>query len=144
MGKLTDILLLTVLLGGLLLFVGYPIYCILQRSVHSADGPTLDAYRAVWNQYGTSFRHSLFVAVCGAVSSTVFSVAAALCIASSKGWRRKLLMGIVMVAMVSPPFVSSLAYIQLYGRRGWITYRLLGLSWNPYNKWGILRCPFLC
>ena len=136
--KILDVLILTVLLGGLLLFVGYPIYCILQRSVHSVDGPTLDAYRAVWNQYGTSFRHSLFVAVCGALSSTVFSVAAALCIASSKGWRRKLLMGIVMVAMVSPPFVSSLAYIQLYGRRGWITYRLLGLSWNPYNKWGII------
>ena len=136
--KILDVLILTVLIGGLLLFVGYPIYCILQRSVYSADGPTLDAYRAVWNQYGTSFRHSMFVAVCGAVSSTFFSVAAALCIASSKGWRRKLLMGIVMVAMVSPPFVSSLAYIQLYGRRGWITYRLLGLSWNPYNKWGII------
>ena len=80
-----DVLILAVLLGGLILFVGYPIYCILQRSVHSADGATLDAYRAVWNQYGTSFRHSLFVAVCGALSSTVFSVAAALCIAASKG-----------------------------------------------------------
>ena len=138
MGKSLDFVILAVLLGGLLLFVGYPIVCILLRSIKGEAGPTPDAYLAVWNQYGTSFRHSLFVALCGAASSTVFSVAAALCIASSKGWRRKLLMGIVMMAMVSPPFVSSLAYIQLYGRRGWITYRLLGLNWNPYNKWGII------
>lgn len=137
-GNSLDFVILAALLGALMLFVGYPIYCILQRSVYSAEGATLDAYRAVWSQYGTSFRHSLFVAVCGALSSTVFSVAAALCICAAKGWWRKLLMGIVMVAMVSPPFVSSLAYIQLYGRRGWITYRLLGLNWNPYNKWGII------
>ena len=45
---------------------------------------------------------------------------------------------IMLVAMVSPPFVSSLAYIQLYGRRGWITYRLLHLSLNPYNRWGVI------
>ena len=44
----------------------------------------------------------------------------------------------MLVAMVSPPFVSSLAYIQLYGRRGWITYRLLHLSLNPYNRWGVI------
>ena len=138
MGQSLDFIILAVLLGGLLLFVGYPIVCILLRSVKGENGPTLDAYLAVWNQYRGSFRNSLFVAVCGALSSTVFSVAAALCIASAKGWRRSLLMGIVMVAMVSPPFVSSLAYIQLYGRRGWITYRLLGLSWNPYGKWGII------
>ena len=37
------------------------------------------------------------------------------------------------VAMVSPPFVSSLAYIQLYGRRGWITYRLLHAALWPLH-----------
>ena len=28
--------------------------------------------------------------------------------------------------------------IAYYGRRGWITYRLLGISWNPYNCWGVI------
>ena len=27
---------------------------------------------------------------------------------------------------------------RLYGRRGWITYRLLGLGWDPYNCWGVI------
>lgn len=138
MGRPIDYVILAVLLGSLMLFVAYPIGCILMRSIRGAEGPTLDAYRAVWAQYRTSFGHSLFVAVWGGVLATVFSVAAALCIASAKGWRRRLLMGIVMMAMVSPPFVSSLAYIQLYGRRGWITYRLLGIHWSPYNKWGVI------
>ena len=138
MGRPIDYVILAVLLGSLMLFVAYPIGCILMRSIRGADGHTLDAYRAVWARYRTSFGHSLFVAVWGGVLATVFSVAAALCIASAKGWRRRLLMGIVMMAMVSPPFVSSLAYIQLYGRRGWITYRLLGIHWSPYNKWGVI------
>ena len=47
-------------------------------------------------------------------------------------------MALLLITMVSPPFVSSLAYIQLYGRRGWIAYRLLGLSWDPYNCWGVI------
>ena len=47
-------------------------------------------------------------------------------------------MALLLITMVSPPFVSSLAYIQLYGRRGWITYRLLGISWDPYNCWGVI------
>ena len=138
MGKSLDVIILAVLLGGLALFVAYPIACILLRSIRGEAGPTLDAYLAVWSQYRLSFQHSLFVAFWGSIAATVFSVAAALCIASAKGWRRRVLMGILMIAMVSPPFVSSLAYIQLYGRRGWITYRLLGLSWNPYNQWGII------
>ena len=49
----------------------------------------------------------------------------------------------LLMTMVSPPFVSSLAYIQLYGRRGWITYRLLGLRWNPYNCWGVIAMESL-
>jgi len=40
--------------------------------------------------------------------------------------------------MVSPPFISSLSFITLYGRRGLITYRLLGLSFDPYHKWGVI------
>lgn len=44
----------------------------------------------------------------------------------------------LMLTMISPPFVSSLSYIQLFGRRGLISYRLLGLSLNPYGLWGVV------
>lgn len=137
-GHPIDYVTLTVLLGGLGLFVLYPITCILLRSLQGSDGLTFAHYITVWNQYRESLWNSIWVGACSAVLCTIFSVAAALCLASVKGWRRTLLMGIVMLAMVSPPFVSSLAYIQLYGRRGWITFRLLGLRLDPYNCWGVI------
>lgn len=137
-GNPVDYVTLAVLLGGLALFVLYPIACILLRSVQGDSGLTLEHYRTVWNQYRQSLWNSVWVGAVSAVLCTVFSVAAALCLASVKGWRRSLLMGILLLAMVSPPFVSSLAYIQLYGRRGWITFRLLGLRLDPYNCWGVI------
>ena len=137
-GSPVDYVTLTVLLGGLGLFVLYPIGCILLRSLQGEGGLTLAHYLEVWEQYRESLWNSVWVGAVSAVLCTVFSVAAALCLASVKGWRRAVLMGIVLLAMVSPPFVSSLAYIQLYGRRGWITFRLLGLRLDPYNCWGVI------
>lgn len=52
-------------------------------------------------------------------------------------------MGLLMMTMVSPPFVSALAYIQLFGRWGMITHRLLGLSINPYGWGGIVAMQSL-
>ena len=134
-----DKLILFVLLGSVLLFILWPIACIALRSLRGADGGVSFAmFSTVLRQYGESLRNSIFVGVFTAVLSTLLSLSAALVCATARGWKKTLCMLIMLVAMVSPPFVSSLAYIQLYGRRGWITYRLLHLSWNPYNCWGII------
>ncbi|MDD7463487.1 MAG: iron ABC transporter permease [Anaerococcus sp.] len=55
-----------------------------------------------------------------------------------KGKARKLISIILAIALISPPFVSSLSYITLFGRSGVITYDLLHLSVNPYGMWGIV------
>lgn len=138
-GIAADKLLLIFLLGSVCLFVLYPMACIALRSLGDGAGSlTLGQYSQVWNQYGRSLWNSVFVGFFTAILCTVFSVAAALLLATSRGWVRMALMAALLITMVSPPFVSSLAYIQLYGRRGWITYRLLGLRWNPYNCWGVI------
>lgn len=137
--RLIDRLMVLALLGSVCLFVLYPMVCILLRSLSSgAGGLSLDSYVQVWSQYQTSLRNSVFTALCTSALSTLFSLSSALLVSTGRGWRRGLGMGLLLITMVSPPFVSSLAYIQLYGRRGWITYRLLGLSWNPYNCWGVI------
>ena len=134
-----DKLILLLLLSGVLLFILWPIACIALRSLRGADGGlSLAMFGKVLQQYGESLRNSVFVGVFTALLTTLLSLSAALCCATARGWRRTLAMLIMLVAMVSPPFVSSLAYIQLYGRRGWITYRLLHLSLNPYNRWGVI------
>ena len=136
---IADKLLLAMILGSVCLFILWPMLCIALRSFRDGDGGfTLQRYIDVLTGYRQSLYNGLYVGFFSAVFCTVLSVATALFLTTSKGWVKTLLMGILLITMVSPPFVSSLAYIQLYGRRGWITYRLLGLSWNPYNKWGII------
>lgn len=137
-GNAADKLIIAVLLGSICLFVLYPIICIFWQSFVGETGLTLGAYTDVLKGYRTSLWNSLFTGVLTAFFCTVLSVAAALVISSSRGWVKLLLMGVILITMVSPPFVSSLAYIQLYGRRGWITYRLLNISWDPYNCWGVI------
>lgn len=133
-----DKLLLLALLGSVCLFVFYPMLCILLRSFQGGGSFGTGAYQAVWEQYRVNLWNSVFVGVLTAVFCTILSVSTALFIATRRGWVRLLCMGLLLITMVSPPFVSSLAYIQLYGRRGWITYRLLHLSWDPYNCWGVI------
>ena len=139
-----DTVVLGVLLGGVLLFILWPMLCIALRSFRAADGGfTLEAYGNVLAKYGTSMRNSVVVGICTAICTTILSLSAALTCATRRSWGRTLCMILLTAAMVAPPFVSSLAYIQLYGRRGWITYRLLGLSWNPYNLAGVVAMQSL-
>ena len=133
-----DKVILLGLLGSVLLFVLWPMVCILVKSLWDGEKVGLAAYEAVWSQYGTNLWNSVFTGVCAALLCTLFSTAAAIFLASSRGAVKAACMALLLVTMVSPPFVSSLAYIQLYGRRGWITYRLLGISWDPYNCWGVI------
>lgn len=139
LSKASDRLLIAVLLAAVCLFVLYPMLCLFLRSLQSSGGGWgFSQYAAVWTQYADSLKNSIFVGIFTSVFCTLLSFAAALTLATRRGWLRWVLLALILITMVSPPFVSSLAYIQLYGRRGWITYRLLGLSWNPYNRWGVI------
>ena len=126
-----DKAILLLLLGAICLFVLWPVACILLRSLGDGEGGfTLAAYAEVWSRYRENLWNSVFVGVLSALACTVFSTATAIFIATRRGWVKAACMSLLLITMVSPPFVSSLAYIQLYGRRGWITYRLLGISWE--------------
>lgn len=131
-------LLLLFLLGSIVLFVLYPILCIFLRSLHGDTGLTTVFYAEVWRKYRTNLQNSVFVGVWTSLVCTFLSVSAALCLSTRRKRLRAVCTLLLLITMVSPPFISSLAYIQLYGRRGWITYRLLGLTWDPYNRWGVI------
>lgn len=133
-----DRLLLLLLAAGLLLFTLWPMLCILLRSLRGPEGVSLMQYQKVWQGYRPQLVNSVTTAGCTALLCTVLSLAVALLLATQKGPIRAIAMVLLLMTLVSPPFVSSLAYIQLYGRRGWITYRLLGIRWDPYNRWGVI------
>lgn len=138
LNNVVDKVLLVCLLLLICLFILLPIACIFFRSFKGPDGLSLSNYGAVWNKYSVNLWNSLFVGVLTAIICTILSVCIALFISTKKGFVRLIFMGLILITMVSPPFVSSLSYIQLYGRRGWITFKLLKLAWNPYNWWGVV------
>ena len=70
-------------------------------------------------------------------SVTVISVALAVAISFTLNRLvfpgRKLLKILALLPLVNPAFVGSLSYIMLFGKRGLITYKLLGLSISPFG-----------
>lgn len=133
-----DRLLFYAMAACILLFVLYPLLCILKKSVVIDGVFTLSAYQNLFANNLQLLQNSFFVAILSAVFATVLGTAIGLRISLSAGRLRLFLMAVLLMTMVSPPFISSLVYIQLFGRRGWITHDLLGLMLNPYNKWGII------
>lgn len=136
-----DRILIAVVVGALALFVLYPMGCMVAQSftgTSAGQGLSLTAYEKTLAKYGNDLVNSIISAAGTAVLCTVLSVACALAVASAHGWRRKLGQLVLLITLVAPPFVTSLAYIQLFGRRGWIINGLLGLTWNPYGIGGVI------
>lgn len=52
-------------------------------------------------------------------------------------WGRNILRVLVWTPLLNPPFVGSLAFIMLFGKRGLITHEWLGLSISPYSYYGV-------
>jgi iron(III) transport system permease protein len=129
---------LLVLGAAVAVFCVWPLALMCAKSVDG--GPSAAAAR--WAEVlGSSLPHlgnSVFVAVLASAMSCAIGLAVALCIAYGPAKLRACLTGMTMVSMVSPPFIASLAYIQLFGKRGLITHDLLGLTISPYGWLGIV------
>lgn len=131
------------LAAAVLIFVLYPLLCIVKKSLWLDGQISLAEYENLFSENAVLLRHSFFTATVSGILSTILGLLIALKTVTTRGKKKAFYMAILMMTMVSPPFISSLMYIQLYGRRGWITYRLLKLSINPYNKWGIIAMQSL-
>jgi iron(III) transport system permease protein len=79
-----------------------------------------------------ALRNSLFLAVLVGVVSTGLGFAFALLESRSRLWTRHLLGPLSVLPIITPAFVLGLAMIYMFGRRGFITHTLLGLSTNAF------------
>jgi iron(III) transport system permease protein len=124
---------------SLLLFILYPVVMVISTSFFYRGTFTLDNYKNLLNSNNLKLiKDSLFVASISSILSTIFSFCIALFTFVERKKIKKLIYRALMLSMISPPFVSSLALIILFGRRGIITHNLLGLSVNPYGWQGIV------
>lgn len=79
-----------------------------------------------------ALRNSLFLAVVVGLISTSLGFAFALLDSRSRLWTRRLLGPLSILPIITPAFVLGLAMIYMFGRRGFITHTLLGLSTNAF------------
>lgn len=126
-----------------ILFILYPIVMVMIESVRIDGAWNFMYYKNLFTTHAPLLVNSLKVTVLVTVLSTVFSVAVAIAAVFSSKIVSRIIQLTLLFTMISPPFVTSIAYISLFGRRGFITYNLLGLTLNPYGYWGIVAMQTL-
>lgn len=123
---------------GVVVFSFYPIYKILEVSFYDESGFTLKYYEGIFRDNYLLLKNTLLTSTISALLSTVLGGMIAFYMIFSKRRVREFFHYILMLTMISPPFIFGISYITLFGRRGLITYRLLGLRTNPYGLKGII------
>lgn len=131
---------LTMLL--ILVFVLYPFLSVFGKALY-IDGKINFSGFAFLKDESYLIRNSILSATITALFSTVFALALGLMTFFVTERQKKIIMFILLLTMVSPPFIGSLTYIELFGRNGFITKNILKLSINPYGIWGIVSVQTL-
>lgn len=129
--------------SGVLLFVLCPVAAVLRESLLVDGRWSLSAWRGLWGKNWTLVLNSFAVAC--SVTAATLPLASLLAVKLLYGapLGRKLLTAVLVLSTISPPFVGSMSYLMLFGRRGLITWRLLGLEWNPYGFHGVVMMETL-
>ena len=112
------------------IFIVYPLFCILKTSVYDKGIFSLDCYIETLSTFGfrTAFCNSMALGVGTAVLSTLVGFLFAYVDAYIASPFKKLFNTVSLMPVISPPFVLSLSAILLLGKRGLITYDLLGMQ----------------
>ena len=122
----------------IIIFIFWPIIALFLRSI-SPDGKfTLELYNSLFKENLTVIRDSIWVCLLSTALSVIIGTVIAVYITYASKWVKRMLMLLLMLTMISPPFLSSLSYILLFGKRGIITANLLHLNFNPYGWHGIV------
>lgn len=115
----------------LLLFVLLPLFSILKGSfLDKGRQISFDSYIALFhnNNFRTAFGNTLRLGITVGITSTIVGFLFAYVKQCVKSPFKKLYSVIEILPIISPPFVLALSAITLLGRRGIITYKLLGIS----------------
>ncbi len=138
LSKIKDNLIFIIIYALILLFILWPIIAVVFNSIYVDGKFTLDAYSDLTFKSTKLLYNSFIVAFSSATIAVVISTIIAIYVTLTKGHLKKFIMVILLVSMISPPYVDSLSFIILFGKRGLITHKLLGLNINPYGFMGIV------
>lgn len=133
--------LLAVIAASIVLFVVYPLAKVLLASVQVDGQWTLSEYWSLGERklYRNALINSLGVAAIVGVISVTIGFVAAFVLARLNVPGKSLLHYITLLPIVSPPFVSAVSILFLFGFNGLITRQLLGLEdFSIYGFHGVV------
>lgn len=130
----------TVLL--ILVFVLYPFISVFGKALYKDGEFNFSEFSFLKGEFYL-VKNSIISATITASLSTIFALALGLMTFFVTDKQKKIIMFILLLTMVSPPFIGSLTYIELFGRNGFITRDILKLSINPYGLLGIVSVQTL-
>ena len=125
-----------------LVFVLYPFQSVFSKALYREGQINFSEFLFLKGEFYL-VKNSIISATITALLSTVFALALGLMTFFITDKQKKIMMFILLLTMVSPPFIGSLTYIELFGRNGFITKNILKLSINPYGLWGIVSVQTL-
>ena len=96
-----------------------------------AAGAGMFVLAALYLGFG-ALRNSVLLAIVVGVVSTALGFVFALLGERSRLRTRRLLGPFSILPIITPPFVLGLAMIYMFGRRGFVTYQMLGISTNVF------------
>lgn len=128
-----------ILIIAFLLFILYPIVGLLLRSLTEGGEWTLYHYKDLLSGDNLELiRNSVFVASLSSLATTFLAFCIGLFAHFRKNLTRKIIYRSLMMTMISPPFISAIGLLTLFGRRGLISYGIFGATLNPYGWHGIV------
>ena len=134
--NLIDFSLKLLLALSVILFILMPFLSVFRESFIIDGSLNFKYYKDILANKNLLF-NSLKLGVLTSLLSLITSVIVSVYTYLSDKRIQKVINVILAITLISPPFVTSLSYINLFGRRGFITYNILHLSFNPYNMWGV-------
>ena len=136
-GKIIDYLIIGSLFTMIILFILLPFIFVFKESFFVDGRLSLENFTYLLTKRRKLITNTITLGVVSTILSSAASLIVSIYLYLSPKRRRSILLSILFITLISPPFVTSLSYINLFGRRGFITYGLLGLSLNVYGMWGI-------
>lgn len=124
------------LAATILYFIVLPVVSVFAYGLTSTGG--LELSEQILPRVWRHMQHSLQVGATVTFLSTAFGLFAALALWRVRFRGRSLMRILVLMPLISPPFVGSVAFIMLFGKRGLITHTLLGFESTPYGFTGIV------
>ena len=125
----------------LVLFLVYPFFSILYRSfLTKTGGLTIENYRTFFTKayYFRTLKNSLYVSLSATIFSIFLGVPLAYITTRYNIYGKKLINMMIIMSLMSPPFIGAYSWIMLLGRSGLVTTLLakIGLTVPPIYGFG--------